>query len=438
MIRARVLLWLTLVVAPAVGCIAWMRRVVLPTDAGTTVLTGPRVVPEARGEVHTRVEAGQTISEILARFGAPTDDVVAIVHPIHDLSRIRAGRTVTFGYLRGVPHAVSFAYAIDEDEDRSVRAEWTEAGGWTARIEEVAYDHVPEARVFSVETCLWDAALQAGLRPRDITRISEVFQWEVDFNTEIDRGDTFTLVADGLNRDGGFVKIGEIHAIRLLNRGRDRTAIRHVHPDGSVDFYAPDGTAHRRPFLRSPLAFSRVTSGFSLRRFHPVLKVPRPHYGTDFAAPTGTPVRAVSDGVVTFAQNAGGHGLRVVLRHEGGYESGYSHLSRILVRRGARVSQGDVVGKVGSTGLSTGPHCHYELKLNGRYIDPMKARLPVVEPLPEAERPAFEAERDRWMPWIEAGGPPLSTASAAPGSATSPEGDAAERPGDAPAGSLEG
>ncbi len=414
-VRIPLLVGLAAVIAAGMGFVVWTRRAGLACDGGTSVLTGPHVVPPDRGEVHTLVASGQTIAEILDRFGAPAEAVIAVARPIHDLSRIRAGRTVTFGYARGIPHAVSFAYAIDEDEDRSVLTEWTEAVGWTARLDEVAYDRAPEARVFSVVSSLWDAALGADLRPRDIVRISEIFQWEVDFNTEIDRGDTFTLVADGLIRDGAFVKIGEIHAVKLVSRSKERIAIRHVHPDGSVDWYAPDGTAHRRPFLRSPLAFSRVTSGFNLRRFHPVLKVRRPHYGTDFGAPEGTPVRAVSSGVVTFAGNAGGHGLRVVLRHDGGFESGYSHLSRILLRKGARVTQGEVVGKVGSTGLSTGPHCHYELKQNGRYIDPMTAKLPVVEPLPDAERPAFEVERARWMPWIEAGGPPASATPVASG-----------------------
>jgi murein DD-endopeptidase MepM/ murein hydrolase activator NlpD len=206
-------------------------------------------------------------------------------------------------------------------------------------------------------------------------------------------------VTEELSADGDFKKLGAIQAVRLTNptgggKTKEYVAIRYQTKDGTVGYYAPDGKARKKAFLRSPLEFSRVTSGFSKSRYHPVLKKSRAHNGVDLGAPTGTPVRAVADGVVEFAGKAGGHGNHVKLAHDGPYETGYSHLSKILVHQGAHVHQGQIVGLVGMTGLATGPHLHYEFFVHGKYVNPMTVDLPLTEELKPDELPAFYAVRD--------------------------------------------
>lgn len=369
------------------------------------VLRTPAHLPLERGEVRYTIRSGDNIVAIMKRFGLPAGAVLEATRPHHDLASIKQGRTLNFGYQRGQAHAVRLAYPIDRDGDVTLVAEY-DADAWSARLQERVYDERVVRLGFEIESSLWSAAAGAGLRGGDIMRLAEIYQWDVDFNSEIRGGEQFVLVAEGLHYDGQLKKLGEIHAVKMNCKGEQHVAIRHVHADGDVGYFAPDGKARRRPFLRSPLAFSRVTSGFNARgRFHPVLKKRRPHYGTDFGAPTGTPIRAVGDGVVRTAGSSGGHGLRVRITHPTGHESGYSHMSKILVRKGQKVKQGQEIGRVGSTGLSTGPHCHYELKYKGKYLDPMKADLPFTEPLPRAEHAAFFAQRDRWLPLLEEAAP---------------------------------
>ena len=374
-------------------------------------LHGPQVPVIDQVTVDYQVRSGDTIAVILQRFGVPSSDVIAAAKPHYDLARIRAGRRLRLGYTRDVPHATSVRYTVDEDH--TLVASWTEPGGWSAEVVEVQYERELVSRRFSIESSLWNAALAAGLRPNDVVRLAEIFQWDIDFNTELKKDDAFTMVAEGLFFEGELRKLGDIHAVKLSTQSIELVAIRHLGANGDIGYFDPDGKARRKPFLRSPLAFSRVSSGFAPRgRLHPVTGRRRAHNGTDFAAPTGTPIRAVGNGVVTVSGTSGGYGKLVRIRHDGGYESGYAHMSTILVKRGQRVQQGQTIGKVGSTGLSTGPHCHYELKLNGKYINPLTAKLPVSVPLPQSERAAFAVERDRWLPVVQEASQALDPAQA--------------------------
>ena len=365
--------------------------------------------PPAYDETRYTVQRGDFAGTILERYGFPSKSILKAAEGVYDLTRIRDNRDFTFGYTQNIPHGTLARYTINEDESVVVRFEDDQ---WTAKLETIVYETQTIAREISSSPTFWNAAITAGIRPNDFMRLpDEIFQWEVDFNTEIRKGARIAMVAEGLFYDGELRKLGKIWGAVLSNDGKETWAIRHAHPDETVDYYGPDGKARKRPFLRSPLKFSRVTSGFNLKRYHPVLKKRRPHYGTDFGAPTGTPVRSVGDGRVVFAGRNGGHGNQVRVRHSTGHETGYSHLSKIVVRRGQSVTQGQLIGKVGSTGMSTGPHLHYEMKIGGKHIDPMRAKLPVVEPLPKSERPAFEATRDKWLPELKAAlaGEPLSS-----------------------------
>ncbi|MEE2751090.1 MAG: peptidoglycan DD-metalloendopeptidase family protein, partial [Myxococcota bacterium] len=303
-----------------------------------------------------KIQKGETFGGIMQQYGiGGVDRILAAARPHFDLSRIRVGKTLTIRSLQATGAPLTIHYPLDED--RTLVVQPGEYGA-SASVEEITYERGVTRRAIEMTGTLWDAALAAGLRPSDIVRLARVFQWEVDFNTELRTGARMTLVADELLREGESVRLDTYHAVRLENAGEIYTAIRHVSSNGDEGWYGPDGKARKRPFLRSPLEFSRVTSGFTRKRFHPVLKRNRPHLGTDFGAPRGTPIRAVGDGVISHSGTSGGYGKLVKINHSGPYETRYAHLSRILVRHGQRVKQGQIIGHVGATGLATGPHLH--------------------------------------------------------------------------------
>lgn len=229
--------------------------------------------------------------------------------------------------------------------------------------------------------------------------LAEIFAGDVDFHSDLQPGDSVELLFEKVYREGEFSGYGNVVAARLLNDGRDLQAYRFVH-DGKAGYYDERGRSLRRFFLKSPLKFEvRVTSGFSYRRLHPVFGGYRAHLGVDYGAPVGAPVQAVAPGTVMSAGYNGGAGLMVHLRHNNGYETLYLHLSRLGkgIRRGARVQQGQLIGRVGSSGTATGPHLDYRVKRNGVYLNPLTVhrKLPPGEPIPTTLRTAFDAERER-------------------------------------------
>jgi murein DD-endopeptidase MepM/ murein hydrolase activator NlpD len=236
-----------------------------------------------------------------------------------------------------------------------------------------------------VTSSLFSAVEEAGGRPALAVGLAEIFRWDVDFLRDLRQGDSFIVIVDEQRIEGDFYRYGTIFAARFVNRGKTMNAV--VFPDGEgrLGYYDLDGVPLRKMFLRSPLKFSRVTSRFSMNRFHPVLKRRMPHYGVDYGAPVGTPVHVTADGVVTLAGRNKGAGNMVRVRHPNGYETNYLHLSRYGsgVRSGVRVTQGQVIGYVGSTGLSTGPHLDYRVKHNGSWINPLTISSPPVKPLTE-------------------------------------------------------
>jgi murein DD-endopeptidase MepM/ murein hydrolase activator NlpD len=383
-------------VAPPIALAA-----MVPEPIAVEDLVGPRAPPLV--ETQRAIAEGDTITELLDSLGLPATDILAAARAAKlDLGRIRAGRSLTLWRRVENDRVVLLAYPLDGDGDRRIVVADHGEDGWYAFTQDAAYESQPTVRTFTVSTSLWEQAIDAGLRPDDILAIAKVFEYEIDFNTEVYAGMRTEIVADELSSDGAYQKLGAIQAVRLTNptgggKSKEYVAIRYETKDGTVGYYAPDGKARKKAFLRSPLEFSRVTSGFSKKRYHPVLKKSRAHNGVDLGAASGTPVRAVADGLVQFAGKAGGHGNHVKLAHDGPYETAYSHLSKILVRQGAHVHQGQIVGLVGKTGLATGPHLHYEFFVHGKHVDPMKVDLPLTEELRPEELPAFFALRDALM-----------------------------------------
>jgi len=243
----------------------------------------------------------------------------------------------------------------------------------------------------TIRSSLFESANAAGLQDATVLKLAKIFGWDIDFVLDLRAGDAFVVSYEHVFQNGQFVQDGEILAARFINQGRTYEAVRFQDADGTTRYYAPDGRSMEKAFLRAPLEFSRVSSVFSAARFHPILNRIRAHEGTDYAAPVGTPVHAAGAGHISFRGWAGGYGNEVQIDHGGGIVTLYGHLSRFApqTRPGAHVAQGDTIAYVGMTGLATGPHLHYEYRLNGRFQDPQKVKLPDATPINAALRPVF-------------------------------------------------
>lgn len=243
-----------------------------------------------------------------------------------------------------------------------------------------------------IDSSLYVAASAAGLDDRTIMALAEIFGWDVDFTLDLRRGDRFALVYEQKFLDGKEVGTGNILAARLNNRDRLLQGIRHTSASGITSYYTPEGANLRKAFNRNPLPITRVTSRFNPNRLHPVFKTVRPHRGVDYGAATGTPVRATGGGKVAFKGRKGGYGNVVILQHGQRYQTLYGHLNGFAkgLRSGQSVRQGQTIGYVGQTGLATGPHLHYEFRVDGVHKDPLTVALPHAEPIPAAELTDFK------------------------------------------------
>jgi len=314
--------------------------------------------------------------------GVSSFDVIEMVKaskPVKDLSRLRPG--------------VRFHIEQDEKKDllevkfRFSPLEKLELkkgmNGWQVKEIKEKIDIKLVSYLGKVNSTLWESARAADMNPYLIVAMAEIFGWEVDFNREVRVGDSWRITAEEKLVNGVHVGWGSVLAAEFINAGTSHKAVLFRNNDEEVGYYTTEGENLRKMFLKSPLKFGRVTSRFNRRRFHPRLKIFRAHNGVDYGAPIGTPVRSVADGVVTFARYSGGGGKVLKVRHNSTYKTAYKHLSRYgkNIRKGSRVKQGQIVAYTGNTGLSTGPHLHYEFFKNGRYVDPLRQKFPSAEPV---------------------------------------------------------
>ena len=344
------------------------------------------VEPIVRRVSHT-IERGESFGAIMQRHDiSSVGAIVDAAKPHANLARVRAGEELEIRFVDDVP--IAFRYTLDEDRTLHMHL----LPDPVADVEEVVYEVETERVDVVVTGTLWAAAIGAGFRAGDIVTLARIFEYDVDFATELRAGARLVAVADRLSLNGEFVKIGDIHAIRLENRGNSWTFV-----NFEEAWYKPDGRTRTRPFLRTPLEYTRVTGDYGEKRTRGY------HGGVDFGAPTGTPVRAAADGVVELAQWNGGYGKYVRIEHPkyGPYKTAYAHLSKIDVKKGEKVKQGEVIGLVGSTGRSTGPHLHYEFKVNDKRVNPLTQVLPDSAALDGTKMAAFEAHRDAWLPLLE-------------------------------------
>jgi murein DD-endopeptidase MepM/ murein hydrolase activator NlpD len=245
----------------------------------------------------------------------------------------------------------------------------------------------------TIETSMWDAMIGSGLHPSLASELSEIFAWTVDF-FGLQKGDSFKVIYEELDIDDKFIGTGRIYGAQFNRPGSVVTAIPFIQ-DGKESYFDVDGTSLKKAFLKAPLQFSRISSRFSSGRMHPILRIRRPHYGVDYAAPIGTPVHAIGDGRVISASSENGSGRMVKIKHNSVYTTAYLHLSRFGsgIAPGVFVKQGDIIGYVGSSGLSTGPHLDFRFYMNGSPVDPLRVDAPPVEPVSQENKERFEKEK---------------------------------------------
>ena len=263
---------------------------------------------------------------------------------------------------------------------------------WVIKEKKYPVSRIRRSFFGNVNYSLWDSATQAGMPAQLISQLTEIFAWQVDFGREVRPGDKWRLVVDELFVRDKSIGWGSIQAAEYINREETYTAVRFELEDGRCEYFAPDGQSLRRMFLKSPIEFGRISSKFTKNRFHPILKRNRPHNGVDYAAPIGTPVRAVGDGRISYLGRNGGSGKMIKIRHNSTYVTAYLHLNAYKkgLRRGVKVKQGDIIGYVGKTGLATGPHLHFEFHEHGRYVDPMGIKFPSADPVPAKKTDSFK------------------------------------------------
>jgi murein DD-endopeptidase MepM/ murein hydrolase activator NlpD len=362
----------------------------------TRELALPAIAPPGADEGYwreERVRRGDTLGSVLARVGV--DDAAAqnflrsdararLLYQLRPDKALRV-RTDAGGRMLGLRYLTQSGELLAVDRIGDEFFAQTTTPGAAVSL---------ELRANEIRSSLFGAADAVGLPDAVTVELADIFSGDIDFLHDLRRGDRFSVVYEMRRIDGEATGAGRIVAAEFVNKGVSYRAFLWRVPDGTEGYYGEDGKSLKKAFLRSPVAFTRVTSGFSLARFHPFLHAWRAHKGVDFAAPSGTPVLAAGAGKVAFAGKQGGYGNVVMLQHGGAYSTVYAHLSRFApgMKAGARVSQGDVVGYVGMTGWATGPHLHYEFRVDNVQKNPLTIALPNPQPVPAGQKAAFQLQ----------------------------------------------
>jgi murein DD-endopeptidase MepM/ murein hydrolase activator NlpD len=338
------------------------------------------------------VKPGDTLSGLFEHYGLPSADwqrIAKLGDSIKPIYRMRPGdelrvRKTRDGRLAGLQ--------IDLDEIRSLQITRTE-NGFETEILEAPVDRQHSYAIGTINSSLFMAAQNAGLDDSLAMELAFIFGWDIDFALDIRSGDRFLVIYEEIFRHGEKIGNGDIVAAEFVNQGRKLQAFRYTTPDGRSQFYSADGKSMRKAFLRTPVDFARISSKFNLGRRHPILNRIRAHKGVDYAAANGTPIKAAGNGRVEFKGRKGGYGNTIIIKHGSSTSTLYAHMSRFGrgISNGSRVQQGQIIGYVGSSGLATGPHLHYEFRVNGAHKNPLTVKLPTAEPLAKEYKEDFRS-----------------------------------------------
>jgi len=372
------------------------KRVLAPSKTPAPVV--PAAQTPALAEYRVRIRSGDTIGKVLARYGFSAADTQVLydqVKPVFDLRHLRTGQQLRL-YAEPSGAVVRLEYDVDDFNYLAVeKREEVFRASFNARPVEtmtgMIWGSIDESPILAFRRIGEEDSLALSF--------ADLFGWDVDFYIDLRQGDTFKVIFEKRFLQGKFIGYGQILAAEFSNQGRLLQAFAYVSPDTQrLGHYDAEGKSLEKEFRKSPIKWARITSRFSGSRLHPIHKVYRAHYGVDYAAPIDTPVQATADGAVTFAGWNGASGRMVRIRHKNAYETMYLHLRSFGpgIRSGARVKSGDIVGYVGSSGDSTGPHLDYRITRNGSYLNPLSAKFDPVEPLREERLEDFKREIEKY------------------------------------------
>jgi len=327
-----------------------------------------------------KIAEGQNLSRIFKQLNIEPEHLKAImrVEPVAKrLRRIKPGQMLNFRYVNdefaGIEYVINPAYSI---------LAMREGDTFVFSEQKTEYEKQTQQAFATIDSSLFAAAKQAGMSDRTTMELARLFGWDIDFALDIRDGDSFSVVYQTLHHNGEKIKDGDILVAEFINKGKVYRAVRYTDPEGNSGYYNPQGESMHKPFLRTPVDFTRISSPFG-RRHHPKLNKIRNHQGVDYAAPTGTIIRSAGDGKIIYQGTLRGYGRTVIIEHGAGYKTLYAHLSKYNNRQyiGSTVKQGQTLGYVGSSGLATGPHLHYEFLVNGERRDPLTIKFPTAHPL---------------------------------------------------------
>jgi len=348
------------------------------------------------------VRKGESLTTLLGEHLSPQEihELAGKSRKVFPLKKVRAGQPYRIHLLDG--RFQGFEYEIDSEEKLIFRRE---PEGLAILREPIQYEIVTESVAGIIESSLFVAVEDTGEKPELALRLAEIFAWDVDFMLDIRAGDSFQAIVEKRHRKGEFTGYGKILAAEFINQGTVSRGFRFEDDSGRPEYYDAQGKNLRKAFLKTPLRFTRISSGFTRSRLHPIKKVRMPHPGVDYAAPKGTPVKTIGDGTVLARAYSGANGNYIKVRHSSVYETVYLHLSKFArgIKKGKRVKQGQVIGYVGSTGLATGPHLDFRVKKNGRYINPRYLKAPAAAPLPKGKKEEFQRIMDPLATWLDGG-----------------------------------
>jgi murein DD-endopeptidase MepM/ murein hydrolase activator NlpD len=394
--------------APAAGAPA-AARAVAATPAVQMAAASPLADAQAAlSRIDIVVARNDTLERIFRRLKLDLADLASLrsLPGVRDaLDSLRPGEALR------VTHKDGSLYGLERrlNETQTLQV----SRGADAELKAAVLQNPLETRTRTVhgviDSSLFEAVESAGAHDQTAVNLADIFGWDIDFVLDVRQGDTFVVTYPEYYRDGIYVKDGPIAAAEFVNQGRAYRAVRYTDPEGSSHYYTPDGKSLHKAFLRAPVEFTRVSSKFNSARYHPILNLIRAHKGVDYAAPEGTPVRAAGDGRIRFAGRKGGYGNVVEIEHSSSVVTVYGHLSRFarLTRVGAHVTQGVVIAYVGMTGLATGPHLHYEYRVNGVFKNPQTIALPGANPIEARWREDFLAKTAPQLASLEAPAGPM-------------------------------
>ena len=384
---------------PDAASVTYERETTISDLEPATTESIPEVTPvseQSATEVREiEIQPGDTFSTIMEEFDVPSSEqssILVAVQDVYDFTKLQAGKLMHVVFAQDALASIDY----DLSDDKKIVVENVN-GDFVAKEESVEYDITETVRSATIESSLFIDGADVGLSDKTLVELAELFQWDIDFTTDIQVGDSFTvLYEERQTKDGEEANAGKILAAQFTNQGETYDAYYFKTTEEVSGYYSGEGESVERQFLSSAISVGYISSGFSYSRVNPVTKQVTPHRALDYAAPHGTPVVATADGEVSVAGSKGGLGITVEIEH-GQYLSQYAHLSKIAtgIKRGVSVSQGDIIGYVGSTGISTGPHLQYAFFKDGAPINPLTADLPTGETLSKEYEEAFKAEKDR-------------------------------------------